>query len=306
MKKWYVKLAKLAARKKVSLYSDAILLVASGYLIIKKAFDFSISGWLLKHALQQPAVNLYVYVSGTLLVAAILVKVFAIIMQLFPVANLSAVHPEEISECLLIMNKEISNHLNKCDGEKAQNIKQLNEQHAFDVNIRLIVDALAEHIRKSIDTIKIKRKDLFISLYTFDAEKGELQYELHYDPKRDLVKSKIIDVKSKKYKQYECVQCINSEHSTVYTLEKDSYAKGDSKRYKTFSQYMGCKIETNGTVFGFLNIEFHNYQVFMDIEDAKDFMEENIYPFKLLLEYQYLKREFFAKFSEFDKHWEVA
>ncbi len=92
----------------------------------------------------------------------------------------------------------------------------------------------------------------------------------------------------------------------MYTLEKSGYAKGDSKRYKTFSQYMGCKIESNGKVYAFLNIEFHNHQVFMEVEDAQDFMEENVYPFKLLLEYQYLKREFFAKFCEFDKHWEVA
>jgi hypothetical protein len=34
-------------------------------------------------------------------------------------------------------------------------------------------------------------------------------------------------------------------------------------------------------------------------------MEDNIFPFKLLFEYQYLKRDFFRKFEMFDKNWEV-
>ena len=69
---------------------------------------------------------------------------------------------------------------------------------------------------------------------------------------------------------------------------------------------MGCKLESNSEVFGFLNIEFHNHHLFMDEDEMQDFMEENIFPFKLLFEYQYLKRDFFNKFEKFEDHFEVA
>jgi hypothetical protein len=69
---------------------------------------------------------------------------------------------------------------------------------------------------------------------------------------------------------------------------------------------MGSKLETNGTVFGFLNIEFHNHSIFIEETSMQDFMEENVFPFKLLLEYQYLKHEFFNRFEEFEKYWRVA
>ncbi len=301
----YSKASKIILGKKISLFSDVVILFASGYLIVKKAFGFSISGWLLNNALHQQAVNLYVYTSGATLVFAILIKALSLAFERFPAVNHLAVEPEEMSECLQAMNNEITNHIDKCDLEESPNVRRLREQHSFDVNLRLIAESLAEHIRKSISTIKIKRKDLFISLYSYDKGNNELKYELHYDPKRDFVQSKVIDFNSDAYSLYECVKCINSSNSTSYVISKDKYAKGSSKRYKSFCQYMGCKIESNNKVFGFLNIEFHNHHIFIDEEEMQDFMEENVFPFKLLFEYPYLKDEFFGKFEKFDKHWEV-
>jgi len=115
----------------------------------------------------------------------------------------------------------------------------------------------------------------------------------------------VIDLEGIEYSQYECVKCMNSSASTSYVIAKEGYARGGSKRYKTVKQYMGCKLETNGYDFGFLNIEFHNQAIFVDEDEMQDFMEENIFPFKLLLEYQYLKKEFFRRFEELDKHWEI-
>ena len=302
---FYSKVSKFVLGYKLSLFSDIVILFASGYLVLKKAFDLSISGWLLNNALHQPAVNLYVYTSGVVLVFAILIKALSLIFENFPAIKHSTVEPEEISECLQVMNNEITNHIEKCDSEESPNIRKLKEQHSFDVNTRLIAESLAEHIRKSISTIKIKRKDLFISLYSYDKAKESLIYELHYDPRRDLVKTKNISLSNENYKHYECVKCINSSNSTAYVTAREQYSKGNSKRYKSFSQYMGCKLEANSKVFGYLNIEFHNHHVFVDEDEMQDFMEENIFPFKLLFEYQYLKGEFFSKFEKFDKHWEI-
>ncbi len=291
---------------KVTVFSEATILAASGYLILKKGFDFSISGWLLNNALQQSAVNVYIYVSGVVLVLAIFTKILSLIFLHFPATKHSTVEPEEISECLQVMNKEISSHINKCDLADSPSLRKIQDQHSFDVNTRLITEALAEHIKKSICTINIKRKDMFISLYSYKGDDACLVYELHYDPRRDLVQSKVIRLHDVKYREYECIKCMRTQASTSYVINNKNYARGNTKRHRTLKQYMGCKLETNGFVYGFLNIEFHNHEIFVDEEEMQDFMEENVFPFKLLLEYQYLKQDFFQRFEEYEKHWEVA
>ena len=85
------------------------------------------------------------------------------LFEQFPPAKHSTVEPEEISDCISVMNKEILGHIKKCCVEPVD-VTRLNEQHAFEVNMRVITEALAEHIRKSIDSINIKRKDLFLLL----------------------------------------------------------------------------------------------------------------------------------------------
>ncbi len=301
----YSKASRFIIDYKLTLFSDVVILFSSGYLLTKKAFGFSISGWLLNNLLHQPAVNVYVFISGIILVVAILIKAMSLIFEYFPAIKHSVTEPEEISECLQVMNNEICTHIKKCDSNESPNIRKLREQHAFDVNTRLIAESLAEHIRRSIGSMKIKRKDLFISLYSFEEKNNNLKYEFHYDPKRDLIKSKVISLNENAFKNYECVKCMLSEDSTAYVTSKASYAKGNPKRHKSFTQYMGCKLETNGSVFGFLNIEFHNFHVFIDEDEMQDFREENIFPFKLLLEYQYLKGQFFSKFEKLEEHWEV-
>lgn len=302
----YIKISIFFVKNKLSVFADIILLIASGYLMIKKAFNFSISKWLLDNALQPSAIHVYVYGSSIVLILAICIKSLSLVFEKFPVAKHSTVEPEEISGCLQVMNNEIMNHIKKCDSGELPNIRKIRQQHSFDINIRLVVDSLAEHIRKSIDSIKIKKKDLFVSIYTYDQTKDTLNYELHYDPRRDLVKSKEIDLSNIAFNSYECVKCMKSANSTAYVYNKNDYAKGSSKRHKTLCQYMGCKLESNGKVYGFLNIEFHNHAVFVDEDEMQDFMEENIFPFKLLLEYQYLKGDFFCRFEKLDKHWEVT
>jgi NAD-dependent SIR2 family protein deacetylase len=302
----YAKASRLVLNKKFTLFSDIVLLIGSAYLLVKKVFDFSISGWLLNHVLQQTAVNMYVAISIIILVSAFFIKALSLIFEAFPITKHLNVEPEEISECLQVMNNEIMAHIKKCDSSTPPNINKFNEQHSFDINTRLIAESLSEHIKKSIDTMKIKRKDLFISLYTYSKDKNELEYELHFDPKRDLIKSKRIFLNHSKFENYECVKCMKSSNSTAYQSSIEKYSKGNSKRFKTFTHYLGCKLETNGNIFGFLNIEFHNQVVFIDEDEMQDFMEENIFPFKLLFEYQYLKGQFFNRLEELDKNWELS
>ncbi|MFZ5428572.1 MAG: hypothetical protein ACOZEN_16540, partial [Thermodesulfobacteriota bacterium] len=84
--------------------------------------------------------------------------------------------------------------------------------------------------------------------------------------------------------------CMKSFDSTTYMVDRSGYSRGNSKRHKTVQQYMGCKLEADGSVYGFLNIEFHNNSIFATEEEMQDFMENNIFPYKALLEYQFLKK----------------
>lgn len=275
--------------------------------MIKKSLGFSISGWLLSNAFHQPLVNLYVYFSVGFLVAAIISKVVILFFDYFPASNHYSVEPDEISDCLHRMNTEICNHINKCSSDDAANIKILHEQHGYKLNLALIIGSMAEHVRKSITSIKIKNKDLFISIYAYDEDLNNLEYLLHYDPKRDLIETKTIELNSAKYVKYESVKCMKSTNATAYVLNgKVNYAKGGSKRHKSIQHYLGCKLSSENKIYGFLNIEFHNSSLFSDETEMQDFMEEHIYPFKLLLEYQFLKKEFFTSLRDFDQNWRVA
>ncbi|MEZ5530554.1 MAG: hypothetical protein R3E57_11610 [Porticoccaceae bacterium] len=303
-RKW---LGKRATNKHLKLGTDIIILSASSYLMIKKAVGFSISNWLLENAFQQPLVNAYVFISISLLIIAIISKVIILYYEHFPVMAHNFVEPDEISDCLHRMNSEICNHLDKCTQTELTDIKTIYEQHGFKVNLALIVESMAEHIRKSITNIKIKKKDLFISLYSYDNKGSVLEYVLHFDPKRDLVETKTIDLNAEKYSHYECVKCISSPKTTSYVFDaKSDYAKGASNRHKSIQHYLGCKLYSGNLLFGFLNIEFHHNPLFSDEEQMQDFMEEHVYPFKLLLEYQFLKRDFFDSLKNFESNWRAA
>ena len=304
LRKW---LSKKASNKYLRLGTDVIILLASSYLMVKKATGFSISNWLLATAFHQPLVDVYFYVSLFLLITAMLSKIMIIYFDYFPPLTHGLVEPDEISDCLVRMNSEICNHLDKCNQQERSSITTIYEQHGFNVNLALIVEAMAEHIRKSITNIKVKKKDLFISLYSYEDNGAKLGYLLHYDPKRDLVETKIIELNSIKYTKYESVKCMNSTKTTTYVLNgKADYAKGASKRHKSIQHYLRCKLYSGNRLFGFLNVEFHHNALFTDEEEMQDFMEEHIYPFKLLLEYQFLKREFFDSLKSFDTNWRAA
>ncbi|MCP5305546.1 MAG: hypothetical protein H6953_08860 [Chromatiaceae bacterium] len=302
----YGKLSKTIVGTKLELFSEIVLLLASGYLLLKKAFGLSISGWLSNHALQPGAIKVYYAVTGMTLAGAMIVTILSVVFKKFPAVKHALIEPEHIAECLVVMNHEIAQHIRRCDSDELPSLKKLKDQHAFDRNITLVVDALTEHVHQSSNRIKIRKRDLFVSLYTFDQESNVLLYELHYHPNRDLVNSRVIPLSDPRFEGYECVKCMKSADGTAYVLNRNDYVCGSAKRYKTMQQYMGCKLEHLGTVFGFLNIELHNQQIFDAEDEMQEFMEEKVFPFKLLLEYQYLKRAFFGRFEDLDEYWEVG
>lgn len=286
---WFCSKVSFVKSKKVKAIVDVVILLATSYLMFKKLFDVSVSRWLAAHVFQQQVVGVYEWIAGLVLAVAIIFKLLELLLEYFPANETKNIEPREISDCLQAINKEITGHLNRCVNDKPVNVRRLCDQHTFDLNIRLVVSALAEHIRGCCDKIKIKSKDVFISLYSSDGN-GSLSYVCHYDPKRDGVKSKIISLSDPAFADYECVKCMKSFDSTTYMVDRSGYSRGNSKRHKTVQQYMGCKLEADGSVYGFLNIEFHNNSIFATEEEMQDFMENNIFPYKALLEYQFLKK----------------
>jgi len=297
----------LFRHKKLFLFSDLTLFFSGAYLLLKKFSSVSISAWLKSNALHSTGISIYEYTVGVIVAIAILVKALKIIFDQFPPIKYTNVEPDSISECLSVINVEITKHIQNLNQSEAPEIRRLHEQHAFDINIRLIVDAMSEHLLKTIQHENIdKKKDIFISLYSFNEDEKTLKYELHHNPKRDLIASKEIDLTLDKYLEYASTKCLQSTATTAYAFRQSEYCKGHENRHRTVKQYMGCKLEGGGKVYGFLNIEFHNHEIFVDKDTMKTFMEENVFPFKLLLEYQYLKKEFFISFKEYENNWKVA
>jgi len=274
--------------------------------MLKKVTDFSITGWLLKHALQQPMVDAFVLIAWIVFAVAFVIRILDMILYEKSSIN-EKVEPDKISTCLQMTNNEVAGHLEKCSKNDLPFINKLHEQHNFDLNIRLIVANLAQYIFNSIENKTLTKKDLFISLYTFNPQKNTLVYELHYDEKRDVIKSKEIGLCDAKYQEYECVKCFKAKHQqNSYVLKKKEYKGGHAKRVKSMEHYIGCKLFGKNNIYGFLNIEIHKKNVFDTQEDMEKYMEEIIMPFKLLLEYQYLKKDFFSSFNEFDQNWQRA
>lgn len=305
--KGYAKCAKVITNKHVRLFSNGNLVLAAGYFTLKKTMGISATGWLLNNLFKQALVDWFVYITISIFVLAILAKLLIMVVEYFPPKTHAQVGPDEISACLSVMNREIYTHLQKCEEGEPTDVRKLREQHSFDVNMRLVTDSLAEHVTTAItSTSKVKKKDLFISVYKYEEELNTLRYVLHFHPRRDLIKSRTINIDDPSYSDYECIKCMKSQDSTTYTFDARAYAIGHSKRCRTVKHSMGVKLERDGKLFGFMTLEFHNNKVFSDESSMQDFMEENVFPFKLLLEYQYLKHEFFGKFENFEDYWRVA
>ena len=304
-KKLLGKCSGLADQLKLETFSDIALLVATTYLLINRTTGFSFFGWLVENVFHQEFVDILRVLTAALLVVIACVKAGCLFFKAFPLSTHVAREPENIATCIKVINDEVYKHIVRCASTQPLQATALTNEHSFDLNLRSVVHCLAEHILATVNA-NLRRRDLFISVYSYCSESRELKYELHSPARSDLVNSRIIKVDDPSYADYESVKSILSSASTSYVPEKVNYAKGQAKRYKTVKQYMGCKLEHNSKLFGFLSIEFHRLSPFIDESQMEVFMEEHVFPFRLLIEYQYLKSSFFGDFSKLIKNQQVA
>jgi len=222
---------------------------------------------------------------------ALVEKTLHMLVIHFPVGAHRAIKPNQITACLAEFNKQTLFRIRQINLDRTVS-EEIDNAEKFDNNIRLVVDGLVEHIRLSMSgRVKDKYKDIFVSVFSYDQANEEFIYEFHFDFKKDWICSKKIPIRDENFKRYECVKIMNEKNvSTAYVLNRKDYAKGHKARFKTMKQYMGCKLESRSEVFGFLNIEFHNRNFFGDQDYMEQFMENHVFPFKLLLESQHLNR----------------
>lgn len=302
MGKNYYTFCKVITNNKHQLVINGLLLSLGLYVSIQKFGGINLGGYL-QFLL---TTNGYIFVKTVVLCGIVyssVVKVITHVIEGNPPIFTKMQEPESISECALVINNEIKRHLKEIISDPKQAANTFLKSHSFDLNVAHAVSNLADHLKKAFSHLKVKNRDVFISVYKVEnigiksSSLSPLFYLTHWDPNRDVIFSKKIDPNNKEHKTYECVKAIKEGKSSVIKWDCSAYTKSKNNRGK-IKHYIGFRFDYEGVVLGFLNIEFHNKQFFIDEEKMVDFVEKEIIAFKYLVEYQFLKRAFFDVVNE--------
>ncbi len=276
------------------LFVDLTTYSIAAYFALKKFYGFSATNYL-KYIFTEDSGDFLASSALWIVAYAIFMKGILLVCDKFPGDRVRSLHASGLNHCCLRINDEIKEHLKYVETNPESAHTTFPEKHNFSANITIVAKYLHEHIVNSLEGAK--SRDVFLSLYTSDATPGQslakLNYVLHEPIKRDVITSKIIDVNDSNYQYYECVKCIHDSKSTQILSNCDGYHRSNSKRNKKVKHYIGMKIIANDIVVGFLNIELYNTVFFTTEDEIIDYVEDQLLPYKYLLEYQFLKREFF-------------
>jgi hypothetical protein len=297
IRKTYFWLATLAQNKKHIVFVDVTVTSFAAYLGLKKTFTWSMTS-LMQQVFTQPLTEGIIFLLVLLCVYASFAKIFLIVVTTFPSTRVVHGDGEALAECAITINREIGSHLTHVSSEPQSVFANWLQNHKFDHNIAYFTDHLHKHVVSTLSGAK--KGDVFVSTYMvprfqdLKAERKSLEYVWHSPKANDGINSRVISFSDGAHKQYECMKCIDGNNSTTLKLDcRDYYRVKTAKRHKSVKQYMGLKLEHNGVLFGFLNIELHNKAFFTSESEMSKFLEENVLGFKYLLEYQFLKSAFF-------------
>ncbi|MDB6149567.1 MAG: hypothetical protein JWQ44_1015 [Chthoniobacter sp.] len=256
LRTFYLKVAKRFAHKANKLTIDVCLTATAGYYALKKYLGFSLTAWLSDY-FTPAGVPWVAYPLCGLLVYSVLGKVFLLISEAFPATRVKVTEAGGLNHCCLRINDEISRHIQTIANEPASATGSFTSQHSFDINVGLVVLALAEQLRNTLDGAA-RNRDIFISVYSVPtmhdlaAPREQLDYLTHFPPDRDLVRSRTLLLSPDgPFRTYECVKCINAQEDTRLDWDCADYEKTPAKRHKTVSHYIGMKIKCNIPSWGF-------------------------------------------------------
>lgn len=279
---------------KALLFTELTNLMVISYFLIKKITNISLTDGLNKIFHEGATSFVIAFLLIVILISTIIVAIRIVADKFFAVeiAIGSTAGSNELSK---LANKEISSHIKNI---RTENKIEFLKHHHFDINIPFIVKELSSHIRDTINSKKVKSRDIFISVYKttgfeFQNDVRELSYLTHYDPHRDVVVSRTIDLKADKYKNYECVKLFKEGKNLVAKSNCDDYHK-TGKRNKKIMHYIAFGLYRDDYLMGVVNIEFLNNKLFNDDDDLEEFVYKNLIGYKHLVEYQFLKRQFFS------------
>lgn len=297
LRKKYRAIAEKGSGPKHTIFVNGTLTAAGLYLPIKRATGFSLSAWVntIFHA---QASSYIVYFLVMILVYSSLAKLFLLAVEVWPASPVTKVEPEGLAMCMLKINQEIEKHMEMINNGTNHVLPSLLNAHSFDLNVRLVVQSLAEHIVACVKSKKFRKRDIFISVYQIpefhekNNTREKLIYMTHCPENRDNVTTKDIDLLGENHGDFYCVRCIREGQTCFIRKNCSDYAKGKGKRKKFIKHYIGFALKANDMLLGFVNIEFHE-NCFDSDEDLESFAETNLMAYKFLIEYQFLKRAFF-------------
>lgn len=289
-----------ATGKRNAFIVASLLTCLAGYFPFKDICGFSISEQATR--LFAPGLGDYVKVGGNLLVVyAALMQLVVIAAKIFGVARSENPEPERINHCVLKINNEIREHRKQIVTSPREIAATFQAYHHFEDNVGLVTGNMAEYVLKCFSSLKVESSDIFISIYKVrNFEDGRqhspvlLEYVTSWHPSRSDRFSPAINLDDPAYAEYECVKAIRGSEKTVKKWDCATYAPSRSTRHKTITHYVGFRLEADGRTVGFLNVEFHNYIFFPTEDEMTKFIEQSLAAFFYFIEYQFLKKIFFA------------
>ncbi|MES2506538.1 MAG: hypothetical protein V4599_07530 [Verrucomicrobiota bacterium] len=274
------------------LFANITLFCLGAYISFQKLTDFSIYEWF-DGTFTVVGWKGVKWTALSVVGTATIMKGFSTYFEIYPEGDKKAQEPERIAQCLLRINQEIKEHLSDFNAVPDQACSDLGRYHHFQDNLRIIVGNMADHIVRAFPGLKgLKERDIFISLFDYVPDAGALKYLCHWKPNREnSVVSPEIQLKGR-FEKYECVKAINQSSNIIIKWDCADYEKGGNRG--KIHHYVGMRMEIGGRILSFLNIEFHNRSFFPDEATMYEFVENELIAFKYLIEYQFLKREFFS------------
>jgi len=279
----------LIASKRFEFCVEIIVYTLGSYLLLQRIFGISLSAGVetvFREEFVHTILGVSKFFAGGIGLIALVFKGWFMYRDKVGSRQFENLSPSRLSEILIALKHNTDKVISRLRASKC--CCQSNLESSFEVvpYCGIIANALIEYTIAGFRSDKLKRKDLFISLYLSDDPESpkKLNYLYHADSSRFSVHSKQIVIDDPAFGDYECVRAIKKNQDIALRFDCSEFRHPNSRRHETLIHYIGIPIRSADGVMGFLNMEFHNQKVFDSEAAMVRFAEEHFLPFQLLLE----------------------
>jgi len=289
--------------------SRLILLGFSSYLAAQKLFGFSLRD--LVFGLSDKEIDLHsissLYYPAYALFALAVAREVILVLWSNKVRRIKEVDSEDATPtaCLCATNQEIENYIKQVSQPDIIR-QQFRNFHNYAEGVDLITSSMGNAIKLFFDEQKLEKRKTFISVYesawleTFDeSDYPTLTWVCQYPRRQMDVGTKIIQTLDQ-HASFACSTVFREDKKVcIFDAKKDDAFLSDGvDRRKSIRHYIGIPVSILGKCHGVVNIEFHKKEVFNSEDEMVAFYNQHLAPFRVLLEYQLLKKIFFRKLYE--------